>query len=76
MLALTSYEQSNGFSALNADELYFINGGSWSWSGASQGAMHGMVEGAITGAVGGAAAGATAGSRSPALWWLGSMPAV
>ncbi len=28
MLALTSYEQSNGFSALNADELYFINGGS------------------------------------------------
>lgn len=28
MLALTSYEQSNGFSAVTADELYFINGGS------------------------------------------------
>ena len=28
MLALKSYEQSTGFSALSADELYFINGGS------------------------------------------------
>lgn len=28
MLALTSYEQSNGFSVVTADELYFINGGS------------------------------------------------
>ena len=28
MLALTSYEQSNGFSAVTADELFFINGGS------------------------------------------------
>ncbi len=28
MLALESYEQSNGFSAMSADELFFINGGS------------------------------------------------
>lgn len=28
MLALKSYEQSNEFSVLSADELYFINGGS------------------------------------------------
>ena len=32
MLALQSYEQANGFSAVSADELYFINGGSGSWS--------------------------------------------
>ena len=30
MLALQSYEQNNGFSAMSADELYFINGGSLS----------------------------------------------
>lgn len=28
MLALKSYEQSNGFSAMSTDELYFVNGGS------------------------------------------------
>ena len=28
MLTLESYEQSNGFSVITADELYFINGGS------------------------------------------------
>ena len=28
MLALQSYEQNNGFSAMSVDELYFINGGS------------------------------------------------
>jgi len=28
MLALKSYEQNNGFSAMSTDELYFINGGS------------------------------------------------
>lgn len=28
MLALQSYEQSNGFSVLTADELYYVNGGS------------------------------------------------
>ncbi len=32
MVALQSYEQANGFSAVSADELYFINGGSGSWS--------------------------------------------
>lgn len=28
MLALKSYEQANGFSVMDADELFFINGGS------------------------------------------------
>ena len=28
MLALQSYEQSNGFSVLTSDELYYVNGGS------------------------------------------------
>lgn len=28
MLALRSYEQVNGFSVIDADELFFINGGS------------------------------------------------
>jgi len=28
MLALKSYEQTTGFSVLNTDELFFINGGS------------------------------------------------
>ena len=28
MLALRSYGQSNGFSVMDADELFFINGGS------------------------------------------------
>lgn len=27
MLALKGYEQSNGFSVMNTDELFFINGG-------------------------------------------------
>ena len=33
MLALQSYEQASGFSVLTADELYYVNGGSFSWSG-------------------------------------------
>lgn len=32
MLALRSYEQANGFSVLDADELFFINGGSESYA--------------------------------------------
>ena len=31
MLALQSYEQADGFAAVSADELYYINGGSGSW---------------------------------------------
>lgn len=30
MLALQSYEQANGFSAMSADELFYVNGGSGS----------------------------------------------
>ena len=32
MLALQSYEQSNGFAVMTADELYYVNGGSSSFS--------------------------------------------
>ena len=56
MLALQSYEQASGFSVLTADELYYVNGGSFSWSGlgsavavavgAGTGAMTGALEGA------------------------------
>ena len=63
MLVLQSYEQASGFSVLTADELYYINGGSFSWSGlgsavavgAGTGAMTGIgvVTGAIAGWVGG-----------------------
>ena len=35
MLALKSYEQTTGFSVLNTDELFFINGGSGTGSGES-----------------------------------------
>ena len=60
MLALQSYEQASGFSVLTADELYYINGGSFSWSGlgsavgAGTGAMTGVgaVSGALVGAAG------------------------
>ena len=33
MLALQSYKQASGFSVLTADELYYVNEGSFSWSG-------------------------------------------
>lgn len=33
MLALQSYEQSNGFAVMTADELFYVNGGSSSFSG-------------------------------------------
>ena len=56
MLALQSYEQASGFSVLTADELYYVNGGRFSWSGlgsavavavgAGTGAMTGALEGA------------------------------
>lgn len=61
MLALQSYEQASVFSVLTADELYYINGGSFSFSGACQGANRGMIEGGITGLISGTAAGACAG---------------
>lgn len=32
MLALKSYEKTSGFSVLNTDELYYVNGGSGSIS--------------------------------------------
>jgi len=32
MLALQSYEQSNGFAVMTADELYYVNGGSSSFN--------------------------------------------
>lgn len=32
MLALQSYEQASGFSVLTADELYYVNGGSVTFS--------------------------------------------
>ena len=35
MLALKSYEQNEGFSTINADELFFINGGSGTTSQSS-----------------------------------------
>ena len=38
MLALRSYEQSNGFSVMDADELFFINGGSSTTGGNMGGA--------------------------------------
>lgn len=31
MLALQSYEQASGFSVLTEDELYYVNGGSFSF---------------------------------------------
>ena len=43
------------------NELYYINGGSFSFSGACQGANRGMIEGGITGLISGTAAGACAG---------------
>jgi len=32
MLAMKSYEQNEGFSVMTADEMYYVNGGSWSAS--------------------------------------------
>ena len=44
-------EQASGFSVLTADELYYVNGGCFSWGsavavGAGTGAMTGALEGA------------------------------
>lgn len=61
--AYVSFTKLSGFSVLTADELYYVNGGSFSWSGrgsavavgAGTGAMTGIgvVTGAIAGWVGG-----------------------
>ena len=60
MLALQSYEQASGFSVLTADELYYVNGGSFSWSGRGSAVAVGAGTGAMTGvgAVSGALVGA------------------
>lgn len=60
MLALQSYEQASGFSVLTADELYYVNGGSFSWSGLGSAVAVGAGTGAMTGvgAVSGALVGA------------------
>lgn len=55
MLALQSYEQASGFFVLTADELYYVNGGSFSWSGLGT-------------AVAGAAAMAGVGALFQVLW--------
>lgn len=54
MLALQSYEQASGFSVLTADELYYVNGGSFSWSGLGSAVAvgAGTVSGAFVGAAG------------------------
>ena len=49
MLALQSYEQASGFSVLTADELYYVNGGSFSWSGLGSAVAVGAGTGAMTG---------------------------
>lgn len=49
MLALQSYEQASGFSVLTADELYYVNGGSFSWSGLGSTVAVGAGTGAMTG---------------------------
>ena len=60
MLALQSYEQASGFSVLTADELYYVNGESFSWSGLGSAVAVGAGTGAMTGvgAVSGALVGA------------------
>ena len=60
MLALQSYEQASGFSVLTADELYYVNGGSFSLSGLGSAVAVGAGTGAMTGvgAVSGALVGA------------------
>lgn len=55
MLALQSYEQASGFSVLTADELYYVNGGSFSWSGLGSAVAVGAGTGAMTGALKGTA---------------------
>ena len=65
---MQSYEQNNGFSEVTTDELYFINGRSFSWSelgsavavGAVTGAMTGAADGTVVIPVVGTVAGATA----------------
>lgn len=49
MLALQSYEQASGFSVLTADELCYVNGGSFSWSGLGSAVAVGAGTGAMTG---------------------------
>ena len=53
-------KQASGFSVLTADELYYVNGGSFSWSGLGSAVAVGAGTGAITGvgAVSGALVGA------------------
>lgn len=47
MLVLQSYEQASGFSVLTADELYYVNGGSFSWSGLGSAIAVGAGTGAM-----------------------------
>ena len=49
MLALQSYEQASGFSVLTADELYYVNGGSFSWPGLGNAVAVGAGTGVMTG---------------------------
>ena len=60
MLALQSYEQASGSSVLTADELNYVNGGSFSWSGLGSAVAVGAGTGVMTGvgAVSGAFVGA------------------
>ena len=48
MLTMKSYEQNEGFSVMTADELYYVNGGSW---GGNQTAAAIAVFGCAVGAV-------------------------
>ncbi|MDR0558041.1 MAG: hypothetical protein LBG43_09320 [Treponema sp.] len=42
-MAMEAFEQSNGFSALTADELFFVNGGSFNISLTISGSIFGAT---------------------------------
>jgi hypothetical protein len=49
-MVLEAFEHSNGFSALTADELFFVNGGSsYSWSSGGVGNNNSIIIGGVTG---------------------------
>ena len=71
---------SNGFCELTMDEIFFVDGGEWSWKEFGQEVLGGAVSGAVGGAVaGGGLAGAGVGALGGGLgaaalylvcgWW-------
>ena len=51
-LAIEAFENANGFSALTADELYFINGGSGSYCGTHGNQAYSVTIGYTEGQIG------------------------